>query len=36
MTLGGIARRPTVLIVLHQEHSMPGRVGMLSKLWSQA
>ena len=22
------ARRPTVLIVLHQEHSTPGRVGL--------
>jgi GMP synthase (glutamine-hydrolysing) len=27
MTLRGLARRPTVLIVLHQEHSTPGRVG---------
>ena len=28
---GGAARRPTVLIVLHQEHSTPGRVGMALK-----
>ncbi len=26
-TMAGLARRPTVLIVLHQEHSTPGRVG---------
>jgi GMP synthase (glutamine-hydrolysing) len=25
--MAGLARRPTVLIVLHQEHSTPGRVG---------
>jgi GMP synthase (glutamine-hydrolysing) len=27
MPMGSLARRPTVLIVLHQEHSSPGRVG---------
>jgi len=27
--MAGLARRPTVLIVLHQEHSTPGRVGFL-------
>src|SRR5580692_11087546 len=31
MTLGSLARRPTVLIVLHQEHSTPGRVGVALK-----
>lgn len=31
MTLGSLARRPTVLIVLHQEHSTPGRVGAALK-----
>ena len=31
MTLGSPARRPTVLIVLHQEHSTPGRVGAALK-----
>ena len=25
--MASVARRPTVLIVLHQEHSTPGRVG---------
>jgi GMP synthase (glutamine-hydrolysing) len=29
--MDGIARRPTVLIVLHQEHSTPGRIGMVLK-----
>ena len=32
MALGSPARRPTVLIVLHQEHSTPGRVGLALKL----
>jgi GMP synthase (glutamine-hydrolysing) len=27
LPIGSLARRPTVLIVLHQEHSSPGRVG---------
>lgn len=27
--MAGLARRPTVLIVMHQEHSTPGRVGFL-------
>ena len=27
MTMASLARRPTVLIVLHQEHSTPGRIG---------
>jgi GMP synthase (glutamine-hydrolysing) len=31
MPLGSVARRPTVLIVLHQEHSTPGRVGAFLK-----
>ena len=31
MTLGSLARRPTVLIVLHQEHSTPGRIGVALK-----
>jgi GMP synthase (glutamine-hydrolysing) len=31
MTLGSPARRPTVLMVLHQEHSTPGRVGAALK-----
>jgi GMP synthase (glutamine-hydrolysing) len=31
MTLGSLARRPSVLIVLHQEHSTPGRVGAALK-----
>src|SRR6202161_5002877 len=31
MTLGSLTRRPTVLIVLHQEHSTPGRVGVALK-----
>ena len=31
MTLGSLARRPTVLIVLRQEHSMPGGVGIALK-----
>jgi GMP synthase (glutamine-hydrolysing) len=31
MALGCLARRPTVLIVLHQEHSTPGRVGIALK-----
>jgi GMP synthase (glutamine-hydrolysing) len=31
MTLGSLARRPTVLIVLHQEHSTPGRIGIALK-----
>jgi GMP synthase-like glutamine amidotransferase len=28
MPLGRLARRPNVLVVLHQEHSTPGRVGL--------
>jgi GMP synthase (glutamine-hydrolysing) len=31
MTLGSPARRTTVLIVLHQEHSTPGRIGIALK-----
>jgi GMP synthase (glutamine-hydrolysing) len=31
MPIGSLARRPTVLIVLHQEHSTPGRVGLALK-----
>ena len=31
MALGSLARRPTVLIVLHQEHSTPGRIGLALK-----
>ena len=31
MTMASVARRPTVLIVLHQEHSTPGRVGAVLK-----
>jgi GMP synthase (glutamine-hydrolysing) len=31
MPLASLARRPTVLIVLHQEHSTPGRVGHVLK-----
>ena len=31
MALGSPARRPTVLIILHQEHSTPGRVGLALK-----
>lgn len=31
MILGSLARRPTVLIVLHQEHSTPGRIGIALK-----
>ena len=31
MTLGSLARRPTVLIILHQEHSTPGRIGIALK-----
>jgi GMP synthase (glutamine-hydrolysing) len=32
MTLGSVARRrPTVLIILHQEHSTPGRIGVALK-----
>ena len=31
MPLVSLARRPTVLIVLHQEHSTPGRVGLALK-----
>ena len=31
MPLGNLARRPTVLIVLHQEHSTPGRIGTALK-----
>jgi GMP synthase (glutamine-hydrolysing) len=30
-SMGSLARRPTVLIVLHQEHSSPGRVGAALK-----
>jgi hypothetical protein len=30
-SLGNLARRPTVLIVLHQEHSTPGRIGIALK-----
>ena len=26
--MASVARRPIVLIILHQEHSTPGRVGM--------
>ena len=29
--MASLARRPTVLIVLHQEHSTPGRVGLALK-----
>jgi GMP synthase (glutamine-hydrolysing) len=28
MPMGSLARRPTVLIVLHQDHSTPGRIGV--------
>ena len=31
MTLGSLARRRTVLIVLQQEHSTPGRIGVALK-----
>ena len=31
MTLGSLARRLTVLIILHQEHSTPGRIGIALK-----
>jgi GMP synthase (glutamine-hydrolysing) len=31
MPVGSPARRPTVLIILHQEHSTPGRVGLALK-----
>jgi GMP synthase (glutamine-hydrolysing) len=31
ISLGSLARRPTVLIVLHQEHSTPGRIGIALK-----
>jgi GMP synthase (glutamine-hydrolysing) len=31
MTMASVARRPTVLIVLHQEHSTPGRIGAILK-----
>ena len=31
MPLANSARRPTILIVLHQEHSTPGRVGIVLK-----
>ncbi len=31
MPMASVARRPTVLIVLHQEHSTPGRVGAVLK-----
>jgi GMP synthase (glutamine-hydrolysing) len=31
MPLGNLARRPTVLLVLHQEHSTPGRIGIALK-----
>ena len=31
MPLGNLARRPTVLIVLHHEHSTPGRIGIALK-----
>jgi GMP synthase (glutamine-hydrolysing) len=31
MPMGSFARRPTVLIVLHQDHSTPGRVGVALK-----
>ena len=31
MPLGSLTRRPNVLIVLHQEHSTPGRVGLTLK-----
>jgi GMP synthase (glutamine-hydrolysing) len=31
MPMASLARRPTVLIVLHQEHSTPGRVGLALK-----
>ena len=31
MDLGSLAWHPTVLIVLHQEHSTPGRIGLALK-----
>ena len=31
MPMASLVRRPTVLIVLHQEHSTPGRVGLALK-----
>ncbi len=31
MPMASVARRPTVLILLHQEHSTPGRVGAVLK-----
>ena len=31
MPMASVARCPTVLIVLHQEHSTPGRVGAVLK-----
>ena len=31
MPMASLARRPTVLIILHQEHSTPGRVGLALK-----
>ena len=31
MSMASLARRPTVLIVVHQEHSTPGRVGLALK-----
>jgi GMP synthase (glutamine-hydrolysing) len=31
MPMGSFARRPTVLIILHQDHSTPGRVGVALK-----
>ena len=31
MPMASLARRPTVLIVLHQEHSTPGRIGAVLK-----
>jgi GMP synthase (glutamine-hydrolysing) len=31
VAMASLARRPTVLIVLHQEHSTPGRVGLTLK-----
>ena len=32
MPMASLARRPTVLIVLHQEHSTPGRIGNVLRL----
>jgi GMP synthase (glutamine-hydrolysing) len=31
MALGSLARHPTVLVLLHQEHSTPGRIGLALK-----